>query len=76
MAPNARQMDLVPRSTRSVIDVAATHRLVRLSEIIRWEELIALVDEIRRRRLKSNAGRPPHLRANIATTLRHATCAG
>lgn len=63
--PRSRQAELFPRSKRSVIEIAPTHRLVMITEETDWTELEELVQEIRRRKLKNEAGRPPHLRALI-----------
>jgi hypothetical protein len=61
--PRTRQGDLFPRSKRPVIPIAENHRLVRMTDEIDWTELEALVESIRRGKLKSDAGRAPHLRA-------------
>jgi hypothetical protein len=61
----SRQAELFPRSRRSVIEVAPNHRLVMITEEVDWTELEELVQAIRRRKLKNEAGRPPHLRALI-----------
>jgi Transposase domain (DUF772) len=61
----SRQAELFPRSKRSVIEIAPTHRLVMVTEETDWTELEEIVQEIRRRQLKNEAGRPPHLRALI-----------
>lgn len=63
--PRSRQGELFARSKRSVIEIAPTHRLVMITEETDWTELEELVQEIRRRKLKNEAGRPPHLRALI-----------
>jgi hypothetical protein len=59
----SRQGELFPRSRRPVIAIEENHRLVQMTEEIDWTQLEALVDVIRRSKLKSDAGRPPHLRA-------------
>ena len=61
----SRQAELFPRSRRPVIEIAANHRLVVVTEEIDWTELEELVQAIRRSKLKNEAGRPPHLRALI-----------
>jgi hypothetical protein len=75
--PGSRQAELFPRSKRSVIEIAPTHRLVMVTEETDWTELEEIVQEIRRRKLKNEAGRPPHLRALIGAVvfraLRHRT---
>jgi hypothetical protein len=53
------------RSKRSVIEIAPNHRLAQITEEIDWTELEELVQAIRLSKLKSAAGRPPHLRALI-----------
>ena len=60
-----RQPELFARSTKPVIAVDMNHRLVQISEEIDWTELEELVQAIRLSKLKSAAGRPPHLRASI-----------
>jgi hypothetical protein len=75
--PRNRQPELFPRSKRSTIEVAPNHRLVQITEEIDWTELEELVQAIRMSKLKSAAGRPPHLRALIGAlvlrALRHRT---
>lgn len=63
--PRSRQAELFPRSTRATIEIAATHRLMMITHEIDWTELEEMVQEIRRCKLKNEAGRPPHLRALI-----------
>ena len=65
----SRQAELFPRSKRSVIEIAPTHRLVMIAEETDWTELEEMVQEIRRRKLKNEAGRPPHLRALIGAVV-------
>jgi transposase, IS5 family len=67
--PRSRQAELFPRSKRSVIEIAPTHRLVMITEETDWTALEELVQEIRRRKLKNEAGRPPHLRALIGAVV-------
>jgi IS5 family transposase len=69
----SRQGDLFRRSTRPVIAIEENHRLVRLTDDLDWTELELLVEEIRRSKLKSEAGRPPHLRALIGAVVLRAT---
>ncbi len=64
-----RQPELFARSKRSVIEIAPTHRLVLISEEMDWTALEEIVQEIRRRKLKNEAGRPPHLRALIGAVV-------
>lgn len=63
--PRSRQAELFARSKRATIEIAATHRLVMITDEVDWTELEEIVQEIRRRKLKNEAGRPPHLRALI-----------
>lgn len=67
--PQSRQAELFPRSKRSVIEIAPTHRLVMITEETDWTALEEIVQEIRRRKLKNEAGRPPHLRALIGAVV-------
>lgn len=59
------QPELFPRSKRPTIALAADHPLVRLTDLLDWTTLVALAETIRRKKLKSPAGRPPHLRALV-----------
>jgi len=63
--PRSRQAELFARSKRATIAIAPTHRLVMITDETDWTELEEIVQEIRRRKLKNEAGRPPHLRALI-----------
>jgi hypothetical protein len=65
----SRQAELFPRAVGSVVKLDPNHRLVHLTEHIDWTELIALVQRIRRRKLKSAAGRPPKLRALVGAVI-------
>lgn len=67
--PRSRQSELFARSKRSVIEIAPTHRLVMITEETDWTALEEIVQEIRRRKLKNEAGRPPHLRALIGAVV-------
>jgi len=67
--PRSRQPELFARSKRSVIEIAPTHRLVMITEETDWTALEELVQGIRRRKLKNEAGRPPHLRALIGAVM-------
>ncbi len=69
----SRQPELFPRSKRSVIPIAENHRLVQMTDEIDWTELLALVESIRRSKVKSDAGRPPHLRALTGALVLRAT---
>lgn len=68
-----RQDELIPRSKRPVIPIDPSHQLAVLGDELNWDELLSLVEEIRARRVKSNAGRPPHLRALVGALLLKAT---
>jgi hypothetical protein len=50
-----------------------THRLVVLTEETDWTELERRLEQIRRSKLKSATGRPPHLRALIGALVLKAT---
>jgi len=69
----SRQGDLFSRSTRSVIAIDENHRLVQMTHEIDWTELQEVVQAIRMSKLKSEAGRPPHLRALIGPLVFRAT---
>src|SRR5258708_375741 len=69
----SRQGELFARSTRSVIALDENHRLVLMTHEIDWTELEELVQSIRLSKLKSEAGRPPHLRALIGALVFRAT---
>src|SRR5216683_310583 len=70
---SVRQLELVPRSKRSTIEVEVNHRLVQLTDRLDWEDLEARGELIRASKLKSAAGRPPHLRALLGAMLLMAT---
>jgi len=67
--PRGRQPELFPRSKRPIIEIAPNHRLVQITEEIDWTELEELVQAIPLSKLKSAAGRPPHLRALIGALM-------
>lgn len=69
----SRQGELFRRSTRAVIALDEKHRLVLMTQEIDWTELEELVQAIRMSKLKSEAGRPPHLRALIGAVVFRAT---
>lgn len=69
----SRQGELFRRSTRAVIALDESHRLVLMTQEIDWTELEELVQAIRMSKLKSEAGRPPHLRALIGAVVFRAT---
>jgi hypothetical protein len=68
-----RQGELFARSTKSVIAIDENHRLVQMTHEIDWTELEEVVQAIRMSKLKSEAGRPPHLRALIGALVFRAT---
>ena len=68
-----RQRDLFPRSKRPTIPLADNHRLVQLTDTVDWIELEDRARQIRSKKLKSAAGRPPHLRATLGAMLLMAT---
>jgi IS5 family transposase len=68
-----RQEELIPRSKRPVIPIDPSHQLAVLTDELNWDELLGLAEEIRSTKLKSNAGRPPHLRALVGALLLKAT---
>jgi molybdopterin converting factor small subunit len=49
--------------------LAADHPLVRLTDTLDWTALVAQAEAIRRTKLKSRAGRPPHLRALVGVVV-------
>jgi hypothetical protein len=61
----SRQLDLFPRSKRPTIPLADDHPLVLLTDTVDWTEMEARAQQIRAKKLKSAAGRPPHLRATL-----------
>lgn len=69
----SRQPELFARSTRSTIAIDESHRLVLMTHEIDWTELQEVVQAIRMSKLKSEAGRPPHLRALIGAVVFRAT---
>jgi len=56
------QRELFPSTLEAMVMVDPNHRLVQLTDLIDWTQLIALAQDIRSRKLKNNAGKPPHLR--------------
>jgi hypothetical protein len=68
-----RQGELFPRSKRPAIEIDPEHPLMRMAEALDWDELEERVEEIRRKKLKNAAGRPPQLRALIGAVLFMAT---
>lgn len=68
-----RQLDLFGRSTMPPIALDPNHRLVLMTDELEWTQLIEIVEEIRAQKLKSRAGRKPHLRALIGAVILMAT---
>jgi hypothetical protein len=68
-----RQTELFARSMKPVIVLEENHRLVQMTEQLDWDELEAVVQEIRRSKLKNEAGRPPQLRALIGAVVFRST---
>src|SRR5574341_1287756 len=69
----SRQPELISRSMVPQIPIEKNHRLVILSDETDWTELEERVELIRMSKLKSAAGRPPHLRALIGALMLKAT---
>jgi Transposase domain (DUF772) len=68
-----RQRELFGHSQRSAVLIEPTHRLVLLADSLDWDELLDVVEDIRKSKLKSRAGRPPQLRALVGAILLKAT---
>jgi hypothetical protein len=60
-----RQLDLFARSKRPTISLPDNHPMVVLTDAVDWTELEARAQQIRTKKLKNGAGRPPHLRATL-----------
>lgn len=69
----SRQSELFPRSMRPTIPIDESHRLVQLAMELDWTELECRAEVIRGSKLKSGAGRPPHLRALLGAMVLRAT---
>jgi hypothetical protein len=67
------QGELFARSMEPMIRIEPTHPLVFLADEIDWTTVTERVEEVRAKKLKSAAGRPPHLRAHIGAMLLKAT---
>jgi len=61
----SRQLDLFPRSKRPTIPLRDDHPMVVLTDTVDWTEMEVRVRQIRAKKLKNAAGRPPHLRATL-----------
>ena len=68
-----RQSELFPRSKQPTISIDANHRLVQLTDRLDWTELEVRAEVIRGSKLKSGAGRPPHLRQMLGAMVLMAT---
>jgi len=69
----SRQAELFGRSMVSTIAVAENHRLAVMTSEIDWTSLEELIQSIRMSKLKSAAGRPPHLRVLAGALVLRAT---
>jgi len=67
------QPDLISRSMRPTIPIAEDHRLVHVTNSLDWTEMEERAQQIRSSKLKNAAGRPPHLRTLLGSTLLMAT---
>lgn len=67
------QGELFPRSKRPTIAMDENHRLVVLTDRIDWTELEIRGEAIRASKLKSAAGRPPHLRVLLGALVLRST---
>lgn len=67
--PGSRQLQLFAPSHSPLLCLDPNHRLVRLTELLDWLELEAIAQDVRRRKLKSRAGRRPHLRALLGAVV-------
>ena len=61
----SRPLALFPRSQRPTIPLADDHPLVVLTDTVDWTEMEARAQQLRTKKLKHAAGRPPHLRATL-----------
>jgi hypothetical protein len=61
----SRQPDLLPRSKRPAISLPDNHPFVVLTDTVDWTEMEVRAEKIRAKKLKSAAGRPPHLRVTL-----------
>ena len=57
------------RSQKPSIDIDRKHPLVVLADMLDWTDLIEVVQEVRRKKLRNMAGRSPHLRALIGAVI-------
>src|SRR3954465_4740371 len=61
----SRQPDLFVRSKQPKISLPDNHPMVVLTDTVDWTEMEVRAEKIRAKKLKSGAGRPPHLRATL-----------
>ena len=61
----SRQPDLFARSKQPKISLPDNHPMVVLTDTVDWTEMEVRAEKIRAKKLKSAAGRPPHLRATL-----------
>ena len=67
--PGGRQLPLFAPSRSPLLYLDPNHRLVGLTTLLDWVELEAIAQGVRRRKLKSRAGRRPHLRALVGAVV-------
>jgi Transposase domain (DUF772) len=58
-----RQRELIPRAMKTTIPLSEQHPMVVLTDTLDWTEMELRAEEIRAKKLKNCAGRPPRLRA-------------
>jgi len=61
----SRQPDLFTRSKQPKISLPDNHPMVVLTDTVDWTEMEVRAEKIRAKKLKSGAGRLPHLRATL-----------
>jgi hypothetical protein len=59
----------LPRSRRPAISLPDNHPIVVLTDTVDWTEIEARAEKIREKKLKTAAGRPPHLRATLGALI-------
>jgi len=69
----SRQPELFARSKCPTIPIDENHRLVVMTDEIDWTTMEELIQKIRMSKLKSAAGRPPHIRALSGALVLRAT---
>jgi hypothetical protein len=70
---SSRQGELFARSRTPAIAVDPSHPLLQLTDRLDWDQLLATVEKVRRKKLKSRAGRKPRLRPLVGSVLLMAT---